>query len=275
MRTIAHILNPFKIEKGSNLYLAQQVTFRTLETAREFAKGQVDVTIYTAQFPQDRPIIPDSFHFTTDLDRTILNIKSFKVPRPLPLIKDILDRIYSATGAEYLIYTNADIALMPFFYSTVDAIIEAGFDGFVINRRTLSESYTSLNDLPKMYSDLGESHRGYDCFVFRREVYPKYLLGDICVGMAWVGRALLANVLAHSHRFVEIRDKHFTFHLGDDQLWRNPSYNDYMNHNRNEYLRVYESLEAEVGGFDSNTRSFLLDTGTRRQPLQPALDKHH
>ena len=38
MLKIAHIINPAKIKKTSDLYLAQPVTFETMRIAKEFAK---------------------------------------------------------------------------------------------------------------------------------------------------------------------------------------------------------------------------------------------
>ncbi len=84
----------------------------------------------------------------------MLDCGRFAVPRKLPLIKDILGRLYDASDAEYFIYTNVNIGLMPNFYVAVNAIIESGYDAFVINRRTISlrcrESGIEVPPLPQM-----------------------------------------------------------------------------------------------------------------------------
>ncbi|MCR4288341.1 MAG: hypothetical protein NUW09_10065, partial [Deltaproteobacteria bacterium] len=174
MRKIAHIINPVKAAKTSDLFVAQPVTFETMRVAREFARGKVAVELYTAQYPEDRSFVPDGFQPTRDLDRSVMDLGSFREKRKLPLIKDILDRLYEAVDAEYMIYTNVDIALMPHFYLAVDKFIDEGHDAFVINRRTISGRRKLVKDIPLMYAELGKPHPGHDCFVFRRDAYGKF-----------------------------------------------------------------------------------------------------
>ena len=263
----AHIINPVKVDEASDLYIAQPITFETMRIARDFCRQEIEVSQLTTQYPEDRDMIPGHFEITPDLDRSILEIKKFKIPRKLPLIKDILDRLYSHTTDAYrhLIYTNPDIALMPYFYQAVSKFIEQGYDAFVIDRRTISDRYSVIDEIPLMYAEIGDSHRGYDCFVFKREVYPRFKLGNICTGTAWVGRALLANMVAYSSNFREFRDKHLTFHIGDAQVWRNEEYSDYFQENWNEYFKIFSQLEAEHGMFDPVWHSYLLDSGEKRK----------
>ena len=89
-----------------------------------------------------------SFRKTSDLDRSILDIDSFNVQKKLPLLYDILDRACKATDAEYIVYTNMDIILMPQFYLAVDSYIRNGFDAMVINRRDIEP--TSDNPLQNL-----------------------------------------------------------------------------------------------------------------------------
>ena len=148
-----------------------------MKTAQQQAQGKVDITIYTAQYPEDHAIIPEGFIKTPDLDRSILDISQFQVPRKLPIIKDILDRLYQvAVDADYLIYTNADIALQPHFYTEVAKLIEQGYDAFIINRRTIPDHYKDISEIPQMYAEKGEPHPGQDCFVFKRSLYEKFYL---------------------------------------------------------------------------------------------------
>jgi hypothetical protein len=97
------------------------------------------------------------------------------------LIKDILQRLYESSTAEYFIYTNTDIIVLPQFYETAAKIIEQGYDAFIINRRRIPKIYNSVNDLPFIYSDIGKSHPGFDCFVFKRELFLNLFL----VKFAW------------------------------------------------------------------------------------------
>lgn len=253
MRQLAHIVNPVLVDESSDLAIAQPITFETMQAARRFAAGHVEVEFYTAQYPEDHPAVPADFGRTPDLEESVLDYGHFQKPRKLPLLRDILDRLYQATDAETLVYTNVDIGLLPHFYLAVDRWIEAGYDAFVINRRTISDRFTTVEQIPLIYAQVGEPHRGWDCFVFRRDAYPGYNLGTICVGAPRIGLALLANLVAHAKCFHELKDQHLTFHLGNDRPWQRSVYADYAAHNSREALRILAELEAKHGPFDRST----------------------
>ena len=250
--SIAHIVNPVAVDSTSDLYAAQPVTFETMRIARKMAIPSVNVDLFTAQFTEDRKIIPPFFKNTRDLDRSVLDFGNFRRKRKLPLMRDILDRLYESSNAEYFIYTNVDIALMPQFYLVVDTLIKNGFDAFVINRRTIPPMPNRVEDIPLMYSTIGQPHGGYDCFVFRRDAYPKFNLGNVCVGMAWVGRILLINLATHANRYHLLQDVHLSFHLGDDQTWRNGEFDEYRVFNEAEGLKALRALDEQYGPFDRN-----------------------
>lgn len=242
MHKLAHIINPVRVGETSDLFVAQPITFESMRVARKFAEGAVNVALFTAQYPEDQTILPDGFMATRDLDRSVLDYGSFAVPRKLPLIADILGRLYEASDAEYFIYTNVDIALLPSFYVSVAAIIDAGFDAFIINRRTVPLHYREVSQLPLMYADVGQSHPGYDCFVFRRAAVPDYMLGNICIGAPKIGVTLAANMVCYATRFREFGALHLTFHIGDDGTWRKHGVDDYFQHNKNEGEKVFNML---------------------------------
>lgn len=265
MISFAHIINPVPAQEESDLHAAQPITFETMRTARKFARRHVNTKLYAVQIKNEKKVnVPDDFIVLPDLTRTIADLKSFKHKKNLPLIKDILDALYFAGEADYLIYTNTDIALQPFFYQTVSSVIASGYDAFVVNRRTIPEHYRNPEDIPLMCAEIGEPHPGYDCFIFKREIFPRFQLGAICIGTAWVGRALLANMLAYSRNFKEFRDAHLTFHIGNSLEWRREEYADYLQENYREYLAIIKKLESERGTFNPVLRSYLLDTGNHR-----------
>ncbi len=209
--------------------------------------------------------LPDVFTRLPDLTRSVSDIGEFHSNRKLALIKDILDTLdNSDTDSGYFIYTNVDIALMPGFYLAIKKIIEKEYDAFVINRRTIKETFTSIDQIPLMYAETGETHPGYDCFVFKRNIYEKFILRDICIGTAWIGRALLANMVAFSKNFKEFRNLHLTFHLGDSLSWRDPDFDEYFKHNRDEYRKIYRDLKSHLKNFDDVWESYLLDGGAKR-----------
>lgn len=256
---IAHIINPVTVSPDSSLYLAQPITFESMRRARDYAPDQLDIALFTAQFPEDRPLVPIDFVPTTDLDRSVSDFGSFRQTRKLPLLKDILDRLFGATQAEYLIYTNADIGLQTHFYTRVAQMINSGYDAFTINRRTISPRYTSIKQLKEMYADDGEPHRGWDCFVFQREAYQSYNLGYACIGIPRADLILLSNLQAYSKNFFEFRHEHLTFHIGNDRSWWKKSLSDYEDHNADEAIRILTSLEQNVGPFlpDSPPATYL------------------
>lgn len=240
--SIDHIINPVIVPPDSDLHTAQPITLQSMETARRMAQEKIDVNQYAAFFPEDENMVPPGFRKTIPLDRSVLDLADFKVKRKLPLLRDILDRLYENSNAEYFIYTNVDIALMPHFYLTVEKIIRQGYDGFIINRRTLPDTYRSVTQLPLMYAELGGRHPGHDCFVFKRKSYPEYILGNACIGAKRIARVLMGNVIAFSKKYNEFKKLHATFHIGDDQAWNNPVYNDYYYHNLIELMKIQPQL---------------------------------
>lgn len=255
MKKLAHIVNPVVVGPSSDLFLAQPITFETMKAARRSAAGEVEVELFSTQYPEDRAIVPDGFRTTPDLERSVQDVGLFELKRKLPLLKDVLDRLYAATDAEYLVYTNVDIALMPFFYSAVSSRIDEGFDALVINRRTISARYSKCAQIPLMYAQLGRKHEGHDCFVFRREAYPRYALAQVCIGIPWVGRVLLWNLFCYAGKFQELADEHLTFHVGsgNEKTLQAREYQDYRTYNRGEAAKAMAALESRCGPFEGRS----------------------
>lgn len=243
---IAHIINPVKVPRTSDLYMAQPITFESMRRARKMAlKHDINIEIHYTCYEEDAGFVPNDFIPVGNLDRSVLDVGDFSRHRKLPLIKDILDRLYDKSDADYFIYTNVDISLNEGFYVEVAKIINHGCDAFVINRRTLSNKYTSISELDSMYSDKGEPHPGFDCFVFKREVYPRFDLGCVCIGANWIGRALISNLIVNSNKFKVFDDKFLTFHIGDDRSWKVKKYSDYDLHNQKIVLSFLRKTEQD------------------------------
>jgi hypothetical protein len=221
--SIAHLINPIIVPPTSDLFVAQPITFETMRRAREFARRDVDVALFSAQYPRDLPGIPDYITKTRNLERSILDAHPGCGKRELPFIKDILDRLFECSDAEYLVYTNVDIAVAEHFYLAVAKFISEGYDAFSITRRTLVGDYKAIADIPLMYADRGKPHRGWDCFVFRRDLYPAFDLDDVVIGVPGIGRALLCNLIRFAKRFGLFRHEFITFHIGNDGYWKKPT----------------------------------------------------
>jgi len=245
---LAHIVNPVAADPGSRFDLIQQITFRSMLTAQNQA-GDQQVHLLSAQYPEDRSMLFPGFEPTPDLSRSVLDVAKFHTPRKLPLLTEILDQAYQHSAAPYAIYTNVDIGLQPNFYQTVASFIDRGHDSFVVNRRTISDHYTSLSQLDEIYADAGKPHRGWDCFVFPRSWIPDFRLGTICIGAPLVGLALLSNLVALSKNFKEFRNERLTFHLGDDKTWNRKSFSDYRKHNYSQLMLQLNLLTETYGNF--------------------------
>jgi hypothetical protein len=250
---IGHIIHPGIVPPTSDLVIAQPITFETMSTAREFAGNRVDVDVelYAVQyFDEERIPLPESFTRTPDLTRCVGDVGAFRIERKLALIKDILDILYESCSADYLIYTNLDIALQPYFYQVTADIIRQGYDAFIINRRTIPGHYTSIEEIPLMLAEIGEKHPGWDCFIFERNLYPKFKLGNACIGTDWIGRMMVTNMAALARRFKVFPDLQATFHIGDERVWNSDDFSDYTEHNKNECRKTLEEFDKKYGPFD-------------------------
>jgi hypothetical protein len=238
---IAHIVNPFIAEPSGDLYTAQPITFQSMINAREKAKSNADVELLTAQFSEDRSMIPAGFRATKDLERSVKDLAHFTKPLKLPLIYDILERLYTGSDAEYLIYTNVDIGLFPDFYLKVAEFIQQGHDAFIINRRRIPAIYTKVSELDQIYSDKGKKHPGFDCFVFHRDLFPKMKLNNICIGVPFIEIAFSQNLFALSKNFKLFEDEFLTFHIGME-IFRKRAPREYFYYNRQQFHRVEKEL---------------------------------
>jgi hypothetical protein len=247
-RRFVHLVNPAKVPPSSDLHAAQPVTFESIRRARQVAEGQVEVRLLSAQYPEDDEIIPGFFDRTPHLQRSILDLGAFHPPRKLPLIQDIIDRLRDHAGdADFLIYSNADIALMPGFYVAVDRLLDEGADALIINRRTIRPVYTKAEDIELMYAQAGRVHPGFDCIVFTPQVASRIQLHELCVGIPRFYRGLCLSVAAFAQKLAVYRDLHLTFHLGNDMIWVRRACRQYARHNRDEYLKVLRDLEQQIG----------------------------
>lgn len=240
--TIAHIINPVQVSPKSDLYIAQPITFQSLLVAKEFAKTQLSIALYTAQFDEDKKIIPAGFCQTDSLTRSILDLQKFKEKKKLPLLKDILFKLYENSQAEYFIYSNVDIGVMPHFYLSIKSIIELGYDCFSINRRDLPNVYDNTNQLPLIYSAQGKPHPGHDCFVFKKAIFEKFVHCEVCLGMPNVGKYILFNLLTFAKKMKVFEDSLLTFHLGSDRIWQKPIYSDFREFNSQEIRKMLTQL---------------------------------
>lgn len=241
MNHVVHIINPVKVSEKSDLHYAQPITFESMVRARNFSKHTDKIKLVCTHYEEDRSIIPVEFQSLSNLSRSVLDVNPKLKQRKLPLIADILAKLEEVDGFNYLIFTNMDIALMPYFYDTVFSYIEKGHDAIVINRRRISGEYRTIDQLPLMYADMGKSHPGFDCFVIKKELLQEFVLGDICVGISFLEATLVHNIFSFATNPLFVPDAHLTFHIGMDVLV--PRTNDFYKHNRKEF---FENIEPKL-----------------------------
>ena len=242
---IAHIINPVKVPASSDLFVAQPVTFRAMiHASRCVTDPDLEVELHVISYPEDDMRLPDDFHVHPPLQRSVLDMGSFSRQRKLPLIRDILDPLISSTDADYIIYSNVDISPMPYFYDYVAEQLKE-HDALVINRRTISKSDDPAGPLAGFCSQVGSSHPGFDCFVFRKDRYNNFILGSACVGANWIGRVLICNLMAFSDKFFLEKEAHLTFHLGDDRSWKTARNADFDEHNERELAKLMVALREQ------------------------------
>lgn len=241
---IVHCVNPFPASPGSEHDRAQRVTFASMTRARSVAMAlspQLDLRFAKVTDAEDvsTSLIAFDDHYT--IERTVSDLAQFEVPRPLPIMMDILTAV-PLDPDDIFVFTNVDIALVPGFYGFLEAIFSRGTDCAIINRRTISDVYEDERDLSLIAGEAGAPHPGFDCFAFRGRLRDALRPYDSCIGIGGVMLPLLHQLLALADRPVVLIDAHVTYHLGNDRQWAHEHFSDYHAHNRNEIDRVFQSL---------------------------------
>jgi hypothetical protein len=241
---IAHLVNPVRVPVAHELTYTQPLTFESMRRAAAEAEDVADVDLLTTQFPEDHEIIPPYFTRTRDLERSVADLHGFSVRRKLPLIGDLVERLYNGSSAPYLIYTNVDILVHPTFYREVAARINSGLDAFIINRRRVPDHYRSLADLPEIYGLRGAPHPGFDCFIFDRSLYPRFRFGRVCVGIPFIEMIFSQNLFCYARRFALFDRDLLTFHVGMEIFKKRDP--EYFSFNKQEFWRTIRLLLPDL-----------------------------
>jgi len=229
---IAHIINITEIneaKKKRHLHIAQPLTMKSMVLAKKMAKGIMEIELFAIKHKSEEVDIPEGFKWTEDMDtyawEHIKELKSVKPHKPLPRIHDIISNLYKSSDAEYLIYTNLDIALCPNFYIRVKELIEEGYESIFINRRDLPKTYHDIpldeNNLELAFTIEGLMHIGIDCCIFKRNIVPSMQFGNVFIGFPPIGQVIKSQAELHSQKSIWIKDEKLTFHIGRDQHWDN------------------------------------------------------
>lgn len=243
---IAHLINPFQPPSGSEWEYVQPITFASMKAAKDQAENRspIKVDLLSAQFPEDHPFIPEYFLKTPHLERSVLDIHPTTSAPKYPLIGDLMSRLYEHSDAEYLVYTNIDIAVQPHFYEFIAEQVDRGLKAFIINRRRIPDTYRKVEELPEMYAELGKSHPGFDCFVFHRSLFPRFRFAHVCVGIPFIGILTAQNLFAFGEPFELFENEHLTFHIGEDVF--KARHKELMQHNRKEFWKAIDELWPDL-----------------------------
>lgn len=240
LKNIIHIINPIALPEGAELARAQKITFESIQNALQFYSGDFKVEVVMTGFTEDKKVFPANFVALSSLQSSMQDKLPEAKGKKLPFIAEILQKtneILHFQDDDFIIYTNIDIALQPYFYDTICAYLKAGHDALIINRRRLSKRFFDLT-LTEMYAEIGYSHPGFDCFVFTKKALKNFLLEDICIGIPFLEVSLLHNILSFAENPLYVPDKHLTFHLGLDVL--PDTHKAYYHHNRQTFFRKIE-----------------------------------
>ena len=229
---IAHVINPFKanINDESYLYYAQPITFRTMFKAKKSAaKRDISVNLYAANFKEDNDIVPCYFNKLSNLKNSTKNLfSSVSRKKKLPIIQEIFDLILKESDADYIVFTNADIAVQKKFYVFIHNLIQKNHKTIIINRRDNIPKFKNnvrlgIKHLKELYNEKGDSHQGIDCFIMKRDVLKKVYMDKMFLGYPPWGSVLYDLLRKIDPKVLWLRyntDPYMTFHLGKDRSWQ-------------------------------------------------------
>lgn len=259
---VCHIINPYIVREGSEESVIHQKTIQSLLLAREYAKNYIDVTfvlkVDKGELDFFREKYSEPFFVFHCIERNSADLGiHFNAPRSLPVLSEIFKLPEEVVHPRsQLIFTNMDICVQPFFYCEIVKIIKAGFDCFVINRRTVPKDLLYM-PLEEAFCSDGEKHIGHDCFVLPTRILSKFNIRDHLLGIGFVFRPFLLNCILHGENFHEFDDVYMTFHYGDDMDWKSDKYADYLEYNRNLMIEVYAESKELIESADERKQEWI------------------
>ena len=266
-RRYVHVVNAVALPEREQLYVAQKLTFETMRRARDMSG--IDVSFLSAHFPEDGGAVPAWFESSGHLTRSLLDFGVFNPARKLPLLGDVLDAARNV-DADYVLYTNVDIGLMPHFYTWVDTCITRGCHACSINRRDIALEPNTPERLQEIWEQSGVPHPGSDCFMFPHALLNELDLDEAVIGMPWVGFLLLANLLCCVPGTSIHEDLRLTFHLGCDRTWGDDMFERHREHNQRAAMRVMDRLAAAHGPFEPKSRLHVHHRLAQQQVAEQA-----
>lgn len=243
---IAHIVNPVRMPKTSDLYIAQPQAFRSLRFAQG-ATQTAEVVLVSKRFEEDAGYLDDCFDLDLRLTRSAQDLNVTPHARKLPLLGEVFSLDGIPDEVTHVVYTNSDIGVLPQFYDFLSDRFAAGEDAVVINRRTLPKKYTRADELQNIFTEYGSDHPGFDCFAVHRSILEKASFADTLVGVHLIGRIIFWNILARAEKIGYYPNQHLTFHIGDDVPSKGRGGLPYIQHNLMQGREVSRALQRDQG----------------------------
>jgi hypothetical protein len=275
-----HLINPFRAAPGSEHDTAQRMTLASIRTAMAYARQRgTDVDLAAACYEEDVPAVEPPARLLPLLQRSVQDIQPMTPLRKFPLIGDLLKTAADNSSGDYLIYTNVDIILQPYFYHHVARLLRwlGGYaPAFVINRRQVSMA-SDPSELPRLYAEDGQGHLGYDCFVFPRNWVGDLELGNLCIGTHLFDGVLFAMVDWRSGFKTRcFARQRLTLHMGDDGNWHRMQ--QYMDYNDAEARRLMALVKSRMPRpappwSEFNWRDVMITSGSFTGPPVPLMRK--
>lgn len=243
-RGFSHIINPVSEEENPGLFAVQKITFQSVGEAVRRTDKKIPVETIGVGTSQAFEHTEVQWLKPVLLTRSVADVNKFSVERKLPVIYDLLSEGIKNAAGDYIIFTNLDIALMPDFYNVVNWYCEKGHDAIVINRRRIPEK---LKDAPLevMQAHAGYMHTGYDCFVFKKSLFEKFIPTNICIGIPPAGNDIFYNLFTFAENPLLLAERHLTFHLGME-LVKSWGSAEYLKFNYNEFSKLLKQLEPHI-----------------------------
>ena len=267
-----HVINPFTPKKGHDVAIAQPLAFESLKIAKKFSEDRIEVNQLAIFFEEDENIVPDHFIKFPTLKR-FYNVNN-NTNKKFPFIKDVLDVAYNNSGEnDFIIHSETDIILLPYFYDAILNMINNGFDSIIVNNRSVFNDSGSSPNLYNIWSEVGEPNIGWDCFIFKKKIYEKFLIGDALVGVNSIGKVLYINMRYFSEKFIEVKDSQLTNHLGESESLNNiynykkyPFWVECSKFNEGECIKILDFILESNKVYNKNISwisSLLIDSKSR------------
>lgn len=241
--SFSHIVNPVGRNENAELFKTQLVTIDSFKRAKSATSSGIEVESIAVVTPHngEAGAFADK---TVFLERTVSDLHKFNQPRSLPLVSDLLDIGVACASGEYVVFTNSDIILTPWFYNCIAEFIDRGHDALVVNRRRIPVRLANQS-YEVMLAHAGYAHNGYDCFVFKKSLYGKFVKSGICIGIPMAGNDIFYNIFTHAENPALLANQHLTFHLGLElvKAWGTKEYVDY---NYREFTSLLRKLKPAM-----------------------------